>query len=75
MSEKMNAHFAVFNGHANRADERARALLAMFDPAALAEVERIERDGGGIMAIFDRPPTRATKLYAETVQGFVNARR
>ena len=63
---------AVFNGHLNDADKRARAALT---PQQRAFVERAERSGKGIMAIFQRKPTPALQRYVELVTAFVNETR
>jgi len=72
----MDIYFAVFNGYINDADRRARQVMSKECPSFLARVEKIERDGRGIMAIFEHkyrfPPDRAVKRYAELVQEFVN---
>ena len=71
--ERMDVFLSVFNGHINDADRRARRAMAASSPDWLAEIERIEREGKGIMAIFsDGPPTVATVRYASLVEGFVN---
>lgn len=67
--ERMDGFISVFNGHINDADKRARAILS---DKHREEVERIEREGEGIMAIFDRSPTSATLRYVELVTQFVN---
>lgn len=69
MANPMDGFFSVFNGHINDADKRARAALS---PQQRAFVERVERDGGGIMEIFDRKPSPALQRYVELVTAFVN---
>ena len=71
-TEPMNGFFSVFNGHVNRADKRARILMGAESPSYLAELRRIEREEHGIMGIFYRKPTRATKRYMALVTLFVN---
>lgn len=74
----MDAFTAVFNGHINNADRRARDAMARECPGYLARVLKTEKDGGGIMAIFNAPlsksykPYRAFERYAELVKLFVN---
>jgi hypothetical protein len=68
----LDLNFAVFNGHINNANIRARKLLGAIAPNQLEEVERIEREGDGIMAIFQTPMTPATLMYSSMVCAFVN---
>jgi len=68
----MDVYFSVFNGHKNNADKRARELMSRECPDALAEVEKIEREEGGIMAIFHCAPCFATATYAGAVFAYVN---
>lgn len=74
--ERMDPLFAVFNGHVNDADKRARAFMAKRCPTYLARVEALEREGGGIMHLFDVcGPTwgpAAARRYIQLVTGFVN---
>ena len=71
--EPMSIPFAVFNGHINDADKRAREVMRAECPQWLDEVEAIEREGNGIMAIFDAyDPSPAVNRYACLVQDFVN---
>ena len=70
--EVLTLGFAVFNGHVNNANLRARALMSVIAPRFLEEVEQIEREGNGIMAIFNQPDTSATVMYASLVTAFVN---
>ncbi len=73
MSEQpMDPGFSVFNGHVNNADEKARALMRLFWPDYLEEVERLEEEGNGIMNIFNQEPTQATLTYATIVTAYVN---
>ena len=67
--------FAVFNGHVNKADERARKMLADTQPEWLEEVEQIETEGNGIMAVLQRTPTPAVAAYVSLVTAFVNENR
>ena len=64
--------FSVFNGHVNDADTKARALMRQFWPHYLEEVESLEKAEGGIMAIFNHPPTPATLTYTAIVTAYVN---
>lgn len=74
--ERMSPGFAVFNGHVNDADKRARAVMSKRCPVYLARVEAIEREGNGIMHLFDVcGPTwgpKAGRRYIELVTRFVN---
>jgi hypothetical protein len=70
--EVMNLVFSVFNGHVNDANARARALMRVLDPSLLEEVETIEREGNGIMAVFNVAPTTATILFSALVCAYVN---
>lgn len=74
-TEYLPSNFAVFNGHVRNADKRARRVLAHEFPDWLAEVEKIEEDGGGIMAIYDHSPTPATAAYVALVTLFANGER
>lgn len=62
---------AVFNGHVNEANDRARCLMEIVCPNLLNEVEEMEKTGNGIMAIFNSKPTTATMVYAMLVNAFV----
>ena len=73
--EPMDPHFSVFNLHVNNAGDRARALMGQHFKKQLEEVEQIEKDGGGIMAIFENPPTPATSVFVALVTTFVNEDR
>ena len=79
MAEKMNTIFAVFNGHVNEADRLAREVMRKRCPVWLERVEMIEREGGGIMAIFSNihtfPIRPWTRRYADLVTQFVNENR
>ena len=69
----MDPNFAVFNGHKNDADKRARAALRRMGATKwLQEVENVERDGNGIMNIFNVPISPATAAYAALAAHFVN---
>ena len=70
--EILDGYFSVFNNHINDADRRARAAMRQLCPAFLEQVEAIEKEGNGIMAIFQQSPTPATSYYAALVQYFVN---
>ncbi len=79
----MSAGFAVFNGHLNDADKRARRVMREGSARRrrwIATVERIEREGDGIMAIFQRRycgprDLPAVKEYVRLVTKFVNEDR
>jgi len=75
MSEPMSPYFSVFNGHCNQADKRARAIMKAVAPESLEEVERVEKTGDGIMAVFQNSPTQALAMYVGMVTGFVNENR
>jgi len=45
--EEMSPVFAVFNGHINNADKRARSYMARRCPRYLAEVERMINPASG----------------------------
>lgn len=69
----LDPQYSVFNGHVNDADRRARQVLrACGMNAWLLEVEAIEAEEGGIMAIFHCEVTPATAAYAALVTAFVN---
>jgi hypothetical protein len=73
MTNLLTPNFAVFNGHINDADARARRVLREQGMGQwLSEVETIEHTNGGIMAIFNREPTAATAAYVALVTAFVN---
>ena len=74
-SERLSPTWAVFNGHINDASDRAFLLLDEFSPSLANEVREIEENGGGIMSIFQVPPTPATSAYAWLVTAFVNEDR
>lgn len=71
-TDAMGLFFAVFNGHKNDADRRARALMKVICPKQLETVEALEGIGGGIMAIFNAEPCTATTIYAALVAAYVN---
>lgn len=71
--ERMTPQVAVFNGHANEAENRAIKLLREFSPEYAQEVE--EAKSVGIMSIFDTEPTPATSAFAFLVTAFVNESR
>lgn len=77
MSDKeiLSVGFAVFNGHVNDADKKARAIMQVICPDKLARVEEIEEEGNGIMHIFNVEPEPATLVYCGMVAGIVNADR
>lgn len=62
---------AVFNGHVNKADARARLFMKVVCPPFLEEVEKIEKEEGGIMGLFNCDPTPATATYIMLVNAFV----
>ena len=62
---------AVFNGHVNDADVRARTFMGVVCPSFLKEVEKIEKDENGIMGLFNHKPTAATATYIMLVNAFV----
>jgi hypothetical protein len=62
---------AVFNGHINDADVRARTFMRVVCPAFLKEVEKIEKEENGIMGLFKNKPTVATATYIMLVNAFV----
>ena len=62
---------AVFNGHSNDADSRARTLMEVVCPKWLKEVEQLEAEKNGIMGIFDNEPTPAVTAYVMLVNAFV----
>jgi hypothetical protein len=72
----MDPGFAVFNGHINNADKRARAFMAKRCPTYLARVEALEREGCGIMYLFHVCGATwgdvAARRYILLVTGFVN---
>ena len=74
-TEFLTPGFAVFNGHVNKADEKARALMRRYSPDYLKRVEKLEREGNGIMHIFNVKPTPATKMYTLLVMAFANEGR
>lgn len=74
--ERMGPQFSVFNGHLNDADKRARkALVDMGRGDWLDEVERVEKDGEGTMAVFSKESTPATAAYIALVTYLVNEGR
>ncbi len=76
--EPMSPFLAVFNGHVNNADKRARAHLArtVRGRVWLKQVEDIEAERKGIMGIFDdwTKPT-GVRRYIKLVTKFVNENR
>jgi hypothetical protein len=68
---------AVFNGHINNADARARAQMSRTERGRkwLADVERLESERKGIMGIFDdwKKPT-GVRRYTKLVTKFANER-
>ena len=68
--ERLDPHFAVFNGHVNDASDRARALLREFAPKLADEID--EAYDKGIMSIFGKKPNQATSAYVWLVTAFVN---
>jgi hypothetical protein len=70
----MDLQFSVFNGHVNDADKRARELMKTIASDWLEEVEKIEKEGDGIMAIFNTQATLASICYASIVAAYVNER-
>jgi hypothetical protein len=62
---------AVFNGHINHADKRARDLMRVVCPDMLEELEAIEGQENGIMGIFSRERTPAIAAYVMLVNAFV----
>lgn len=75
MSEVMDLHFSVFNGHKNDADKRARDLMRSIAPDWLEKVEEIETKGNGIMAIFDQNVSVEVIMYCSIVAAYVNENR
>ncbi len=73
MAEKLDVYFAVFNCHINDAHNRAVAELKASSPEFVDEIEAAY--AAGIMGIFDKDPTPATKRYAELIMQFVNEGR
>jgi len=71
----MDTHFAMFNCHANDAEERANAeFTAQFGQEAFdTEIQPIL--DAGIMSIFDGAPTSLTAAYAALVTAYVNEGR
>lgn len=75
MPELLSLGMAVFNGHVNNADQRARTLMRAITPKLLAEVESLEQAEYGIMAIFNHEPTTATSVYSAMVTAYANEGR
>ena len=71
-TEILDGYLSVFNNHVNNADQKARAVMRQLCPAFLEQVEDIEKEGNGIMAIFQQSPSAATAYYVAMVQYFVN---
>lgn len=71
-SKMMGAQFAVFNGHVNDATKKAKLIMAETMPTALEELEKVEEEGGGIMAIFDNDPSQSTLMFVGMVTALVN---
>jgi hypothetical protein len=71
----LDLQFSVFNGHVNDADKRARELMKWIAADWLDDVEKIEKDGDGIMAIFNQDATLATICYSSIVAAYVNEHR
>ena len=71
----MDGYFAVFNGHKNNADKRARAdMIKKFGKQRYAE-EFKPLVKQGIMSIFDTRPTAITKYYVDRVTKYVNEKK
>lgn len=70
--EYMTPGFAVFNGHVNDADKRARAALKKMSPEWFDRLVEIEKEGNGIMHIFNVDIEPATAAYAALVTFIVN---
>lgn len=68
--KKMDFQFSVFNGHINDAHKRAMESLQGENPVWADEIRAAE--AVGIMGIFDKPPTDATKRYVDLVTEYVN---
>jgi hypothetical protein len=73
--EYLAPNWAVFNGHINQADARAREALGHMNPKWLKRIEKLERDGNGIMVIFHKRHEPATAAYIALVTAFVNENR
>jgi hypothetical protein len=73
MTERLDPGFSLFNCHKNDANPRARAIMREFFPKWLDEVEGIERDRNGIMAIREIDPiTPAIACFMALVTYIVN---
>jgi hypothetical protein len=59
--------WAVFNSTDYDARLGRKAVRAKYGKRGLDRLKKIIVEGGGIMAIFQVPPTLVTKLFAETV--------
>ena len=70
--EPMGVFMAVFNGHVNDANTRARIdFVNKFGSITWGKIMQPLIDDG-IMVIFDKDPTEHTKFYAEQVAKYVN---
>ena len=70
--DPMTIDEAVFNGHINGADKFTRKLMAKVFPEHLERLKEIEKEGNGIMHIFNVPLEPATTFYAVMVTALVN---
>jgi hypothetical protein len=68
----MDVRFAVFNGHVNNAFERTRTALEECAPKWMARVDELDKEGDGIMHIFNVEIEPATAAYAAVVAFIVN---
>ncbi len=69
--ELLNAGFSVFNNHVNNADVLARRIMKETCPDFLERIEELEKEGGGIMHIFNCYPEPATSVYVGMIMAFV----
>ncbi len=60
----------VFNQHVNNAGDKAKQTMEIFAEQALKEIEKIEKETGGIMGIFHNKPNHSTLLYCLLVYCF-----
>lgn len=68
----MGVNFAVFNGHVNNAFDRTRAALEEYAPKWMDRVDELDKEGDGIMHIFNVEIEPATAAYAAVVAFIVN---
>ena len=69
---RLSPRLALFNNHINDADPWVRAYMQQYAPEYLLEIEALESEHGGVMALLTVPQTLAISFYYGMICAAVN---